>query len=108
VTYNFENSDTNYRNGDALHLDLAVSKFLSEDLHLGLVGFAYKQISDDEGAPEILGGFRSETYGLGPQIGYTFNSDKRPIYANLRAYREFETKNRTEGSAAYLTLSIPF
>lgn len=108
ATYNFENPDTDYRNGNSIHLDLAASKYVSEELHLGLVGFAYKQVTDDEGAPEILDGFRSETYGIGPQIGYTFASGSGPIYANLRAYKEFETENRTEGAAAYLTLSIPF
>lgn len=108
ATYNFENSDTDYRNGNSIHLDWAASRYLSEQLHMGLVGFAYKQVSDDEGAPPALDGFRSETYGIGPQIGYTFNSANGPIYANFRAYREFEVQHRTEGTAAYLTLSLPF
>ncbi len=108
LTYNFENSDTDYTNGEALHLDWAVSKFVSDKLQVGAVGFAYKQISDDKGAPPILDGFRSETYGIGPQIAYSGEIDGRPFYASLRAFKEFETKNRTEGFAAFLTLSISF
>ena len=60
LTYNFENPDTNYQNGESIHLDWAVSKFVSETWQIGAVGFAYKQISDDKGAPAILNGFRSE------------------------------------------------
>lgn len=108
LTYNFENSDTDYTNGEAIHLDWAVSKFVSEKWQIGAVGFAYKQISDDEGAPEILDGFRSETYGIGPQLAYSGEISGRPIYASLRGYKEFETKNRTEGYAAFLTLSVSF
>jgi len=108
LTYNFENSDTDYTNGEAVHLDWAVSKFVSEKWQIGAVGFAYKQISDDEGALEILDGFRSETYGIGPQIAYSGEIGGRPVYASLRAYNEFEVENRTEGVAAFLTVSLSF
>lgn len=108
VTYNFENSDTNYTNGESIHLDWGVSKFLTEAWQIGAVGFAYKQISDDEGAPDILDGFRSETYGIGPQFAYSGTMGGQVLYASLRAYHEFETENRTEGNAAFLTLSLSF
>ncbi len=108
LTYNFENSDTDYTNGEAVHLDWAVSKFVSEQWQIGLAGFAYKQISDDDGAPEILGGFRSETYGIGPQFAYSGEINGRAIYASLRAYKEFGVENRTEGYAAFLTISLSF
>lgn len=38
-TYNWENHDTNYKNGTSGHLDWAASQFLSESFHLGLVGY---------------------------------------------------------------------
>lgn len=109
LTFNFENPDTDYTNGTSVHLDLAGSRFLSEQLHVGIVGFAYKQISDDSGGLSArLDGFRSETYGIGPQIGYTFNVNKCPVYTNIRGYWEFAAENRTEGGAAYLTLALSF
>ncbi|WP_319546651.1 transporter [Ruegeria conchae] len=108
LTYNFENPDTDYTNGESIHLDWAVSKFVSEKWQIGAVGFAYKQISDDDGAPEILEGFRGETYGIGPQVAYSGEVNGKPIYASLRAYHEFETQNRTEGTAVFLTLSFAF
>ncbi|MBE1284476.1 MAG: phenol degradation protein meta [Rhodobacteraceae bacterium] len=108
VTFNFKNTDTNYTNGASLHLDWALSKFVSDAWQVGGVGFAYKQISDDKGAPLALGGFRSETYGIGPQIAYSGELGGRPVFASLRAYKEFETENRTEGYAGFFTLSLPF
>lgn len=108
LTYNFENSDTDYTNGEAIHIDWAISKFVSEKWQLGAVGFAYKQFSDDKGAPDILEGFRSETYGIGPQIAYSGEIGGRAVYASLRAYHEFDTQNRTEGDAAFFTLSFAF
>jgi hypothetical protein len=108
LTFNFDNPDTDYTSGTSLHPDWAVSRFLSEQLHLGLVGFAYKQLSDDSGGlSDQLGGFRSETFGFGPQIGYTFNADSRPVYANLRGYWEFAVENRTKGGGAFQSLAVP-
>jgi hypothetical protein len=40
-TYNFENNDTNYKNGVDSHIDWAASKFLNEQLHVGVVGYYY-------------------------------------------------------------------
>jgi len=108
VTFNFENSDTNYTNGTALHLDLAASRFVSETVHVGIVGFAYQQIAADKGQAAILGDNKSSTFGIGPQIGVFLGSPERPSYLNLRGFWEFETDNRVEGANLYLTLSIPF
>ena len=50
LTYNFENEDTNYQNGVDSHIDLAASQFLNEQLHIGLVGYIYYQLSGDSGS----------------------------------------------------------
>ena len=41
-TYNWENKDTQYKNGNDAHLDWAASQFFSEQLHAGLVGYFYQ------------------------------------------------------------------
>jgi hypothetical protein len=107
LTYNFKDPDTDYRNGIDAHLDVGVSRFLSEQLHVGLAGFAYQQLSDDSGQPDVLGAFKSQTFGVGPQIGYTFKARDRAIFTNLRGYWEFDSRNRTEGSSAILTVNFP-
>lgn len=107
-TYNFENTDTDYTSGIDSHLDLATSRFVTDSLFIGAVGYAYVQLTPDDGQPEASGNFESSVYALGPQIGYNFDTDGRQIYTNLRVYYEFDAKNRVEGTAAYLTFNIPF
>jgi hypothetical protein len=105
VTYNFQNNDTNYRNGVDSHLDVAVAQFLSPKMFVGLVGYAYYQLNGDGGAGATLGDFKSRTFGIGPQFG-TFLGERR-IYFNIKGYYEFEAKNRPEGWNAWLTVLIP-
>jgi Putative MetA-pathway of phenol degradation len=69
-TYNFENPHTHYQNGVNMHLDIGTSRFVTKQLQLGLVGYAYKQISCDSGAGNRLGCFEVQVFGVGPQIGY--------------------------------------
>ena len=106
-TYNFENPDTDYHNGASAHLDWAASQFLSETLHIGLVGYFYEQLSGDSGTGAKLGDFKSSTYAVGPQAGWFFQVGDTTWYSNLKGYYEFETQNRPKGWNAWLTLSIP-
>lgn len=50
ATYNFENKDTHYRNGIDGHIDWGASQFLSEQVHVGLVGYFYHQLTGDSGS----------------------------------------------------------
>ena len=43
-TYNFKNPDTQYQSGIDFHFDWGVSQFLSKQVFVGLVGYAYQQI----------------------------------------------------------------
>ncbi len=106
-TYNFENTDTDYQNGIDAHLEWGASQFLSEQLHLGLVGYFFYQITGDSGSGAELGDFKSRVNGLGPQVGYTFNMGDKQAYLNLKGYWEFNANNRPEGWNSWLTLSIP-
>jgi hypothetical protein len=107
LTYNFENPDTDYQNGIDLHLDWGASQFLSEQWHVGLVGYIYYQITGDSGDGAILGDFKSRVYSIGPQVGYIFKIGERQAYLNLKGYWEFGAENRPEGWNAWLTLVLP-
>ena len=107
ATYNFENHDTDYRNGIDGHIDWGASQFLSEQVHVGLVGYFYHQLSGDSESGARLGDFESRVNGIGPQIGYLFKVGERQGYINFKGYHEFDNKNRPEGWNAWLTLSIP-
>lgn len=107
VTYNFENPDTDYQNGVSSHLDWGASQFLSEKVHVGLVGYFYYQVGDDSGSGAQLGDFKSRVYAIGPQVGFLFQLGGRQAYLNLKGYQEFDAKNRLEGWDTWLTLSLP-
>ena len=69
VTYNWENTDTNYKNGVGSHLDLALSQFLSENWEVGVVGYVYYQLTSDSGSGDKVGVFKSRIASVGPEIG---------------------------------------
>ena len=105
-TYNFTNPDTQYKNGVDFHLDWGASQFLSKQLLVGLVGYAYDQISCDSGAGNRVGCFESRVFGVGPQIGYIIPLGEWQGYLNLKGYGEFDGKNRPDGWNVWLTFAI--
>jgi hypothetical protein len=66
ITYNFKNPDTQYQSGVDFHFDWGVSQFLSKQVFVGFVGYAYQQITDDSGQAAVLGGI-GEVSGYAPQ-----------------------------------------
>jgi hypothetical protein len=107
-TKNFENKDTSYTNGTSAHLDWAASQFFSEQVHAGLAGYFYNQLSGDSGAGATLGDHKSRVNGIGPQVGYFFPVGGRQWYVNAKAIAEWGAQNRAEGWNFWLTVAIPF
>jgi hypothetical protein len=105
-TYNFKNPDTQVQSGVDFHFDWGMSKFLSKQVFVGLVGYAYQQITDDIGGHPILGGFRSRVLGIGPQFGYIFPIGDMQGYLNIKGYGEFDAENRPHGWNTWLTFAI--
>jgi hypothetical protein len=106
LTYNFINPDTQYQNGVDFHLDWGASQFLSKQLQVGLVGYAYQQLSCDSGAGNQVGCFESRVFGVGPQVGYILPLAEWQGYLNLKGYKEFGAENRPEGWNVWLALSL--
>lgn len=105
-TYNFKNQDTQYQSGIDFHFDWGASHFLSKQVFVGLVGYAYQQITDDFGQNPILGGFRSRVLGVGPQLGYIFPVGDLQGFLNVKGYGEFDAANRPSGWNTWLTFAI--
>jgi len=101
-----QNTHTNYQNGIDAHIDWAASKFLWKDLHVGLVGYYYQQLTADRGQPFAFGDFKSRVAAVGPQIGYLFPAGHVQGYINLKCYREFAVENRPEGWNTWVVLSF--
>lgn len=107
ATYNWENKQTNYKNGIDSHLDWSISQFLSQQWQIGIAGYVYYQLTGDSGSGDKVGAFKSQVTAVGPQIGYVFNIGAKQAYINLRAYKEYWAKNRVEGYATIATISLP-
>jgi hypothetical protein len=105
-TYNFKNPDTQYQSGVDFHFDWGASHFLSKQVFVGLVGYAYQQITDDFGQNPVLGGFRSRVLGVGPQVGYIFPIGDMQGFLGLKGYGEFDGANRPSGWNTWLTFAI--
>src|SRR4051794_8549294 len=69
LTYNSRNIHTDIQSGIDAHVDFAASKFLCKDLHVGLVGYYFQQLTGDRDQPFDLGDFRGCVAAAGPQIG---------------------------------------
>jgi hypothetical protein len=111
-TYNLINTSTNYQNGVDFHLDWGASQFVTKQLQLGLVGYLYDQVSGDSGSGDRVGSFESRVIAVGPQIGYILPLGKvdglgdLQGYLNVKAYGEFDARDRPSGYDVWLTFAI--
>jgi hypothetical protein len=106
LTGNFVNPSTDYQNGIDWHLDWGASQFLTKEWQAGIVGYFYRQLTPDRGAPPILGANESQVMGIGPQIGYLFPVGNMQGYLNLKAYWEFDARRRADGWNTWITFAI--
>ncbi|WP_188862931.1 SphA family protein [Marinobacterium nitratireducens] len=107
ITFNGENEDTNYESGDEFHIELAAARSFASGWTLGLQGYHYDQISADKGGAAVLGDFEGEVSGFGPAVAWAGPVGGRPINLEARYFHEFDAKNRLEGDALLLNLTIP-
>ncbi len=115
---NEKNKDTDYRTGDEFHIDATVAQYFSESFGIGVVGYYYKQMTDDE-SPNLdlidannpfLGlpaadGYRSEGAGMGPALMW---SPAKNFQIIAKWITEFGAENRFEGDWGFLSANIKF
>ena len=71
-TVNGENFATNYDTGNELHVDVALSQYLSKQLSIGVIASHYQQITGDSGSGARLGAFEGRVTAVGGTLGYSF------------------------------------
>ena len=106
-TFNGENEDTKYETGTEFHLEAALFYNFSPKFSIGLNGYHYDQLTGDSGAGAALGDFKGRVSALGPGLSGTFQVGPAPVSVSLRYFHEFNAKNRLEGDAGWLTISLP-
>jgi hypothetical protein len=106
-TFNGENPATDYRTGTELHVEGAVMQHVSKDFAIGAAGYYYRQVTGDSGPGAVLGPFKGEVAAIGPNLTYNFQLGTVPVFTSVRWLHEFDAKNRLEGDAGFLTVTIP-
>jgi hypothetical protein len=107
ITTSRENTATKYRTGNEFHVEGAVTQNFGPQFSLGVVGYYYEQLSGDSGPGASLGAFKGRVTALGGSVGYNFKLGELPVSARVKVYREFDVKNRLEGTAGFFSLSMP-
>jgi hypothetical protein len=111
VDVNTENEATDYYSGAMAHLDIAVTKSLTEQFSAGVIaGFLY-QFEDDDStfADTRPDGFKGRSVAIGPVVKYKAKFDSgREVDFSLSWATELEVKNRLEGDAVYFNISGKF
>ena len=113
--FNTENSDSpygDYKSGQEFHFDYAVGYKVS-NWNLGVAGYYYKQITDDEingekaTFPAFLGfdeGFKGQTFAVGPAVKYNYKN----MSFTLKYLWETAVEHRPEGSDLWFKFAYAF
>ena len=94
-----------------LHLDGSVQQLLPVGpgfLGVGAEAFYVKQVSNDNGGPAFLGGFKGRTSGIGPVLTYILPRGKEVLVAELRWLSETSVKIRLKGDYIWLKVVYQF
>jgi hypothetical protein len=109
LDFNTRNPKTDYHSGTLFHLDVAATKNVTPELGLGLIFSMLYQIEDDSGGlARRLGGFRGQSFAVGPIARYAFRLGRSEFNATLSWAPEFAVRNRTQGHAFLFTLAGAF
>jgi hypothetical protein len=110
IDVNTENEDTDYYSGAMAHLDLAVTKSVTENLQLGIIAGVLHQFEDDDSAfADTRDGFKGRSVAIGPLIKYKAKfSEEREVDFSLSWAHELEVENRMEGDAVFFNVSGKF
>lgn len=106
-----ENHDTDYQNGDVVHLDGTVAQHLP--LFGGFVGiganaFYYQQVTGDTGSGASLGSFQGRAVGVGPVLSYARKLGKAEFAAEIKWLPELDVENRLKGDYLWVKLGFVF
>jgi hypothetical protein len=104
---NGENPDTDYRSGNAFHVDLSISKNITEEFSVGVLAGYYEQVSGDSGEGNGIGPFKGRVTAVGATVGYDFTIGGTPVSTRVKVLREVDVENRPQGTIALFTVAFP-
>lgn len=102
-----ENDATNYQSGVVFHMDWAIGKHFGA-WEIGVQGNLVEQFTDDSGSGAQLGGFRMESFGIGPAVSYTAMVRNSPLTINAKWIPDISATNTFEGDVVMASLAFVF
>ncbi len=91
--FHFERGDDDYRKGDDFHFEWGFGKNMN-DFDFGLVGYGQMEMSNGDDAEE------DSVWAVGAEVCYK-------SFLSLRALKEYEAEDKTEGWLTCLTVVMP-
>lgn len=104
-TYNFENSATDYKDGQELIFDYALGWGLGNGFIAGVGGYFYQQITDDQQNGDTVDDARGRAFAVGPDVRY---DSGKGWFISAKYSREMAVRNRAEGDALWIKAVMPF
>jgi hypothetical protein len=110
VLFNRENPDSDYTTGNEFHLDLMLAQYLSASVGLGLTGYWYEQLTDDDGdVPAVLGveeGFPSNGIGFGPALMKSQRFCGQDVTFIVKWLHDLDNENRFDGDLMMASFAL--
>ncbi|MFJ3524779.1 transporter [Pseudomonas sp. NPDC090203] len=103
--FNRRNPDTDYRSGQELHVDYAVGWGLGNGWVLGVGGYMLRQTTDDRQDGHTIEDNKGRAFAIGPSVKYT---SKDGWFLTAKWESETQVRNRAQGDAYWLKLTVPF
>jgi hypothetical protein len=109
LTFDTENTATNYQNGVLSDLEATAIKRFKGGAGIGVIGSWIEQLNDDTGpTADTVHGFSGRAFGVGPIVTYSTELGKHHLDFNARWVHEFENRNRVEGDLFAFSASFKF
>jgi hypothetical protein len=108
---NTENSATQYKSGNYIHLDTSVQQIIplgSGYANIGAEAWYFEQLTCDSGAGATLGCFKGRTAGIGPVLGYIQPIGNEKLIFEFKWLPELDTQNRLKGDYLWLKMVYTF
>lgn len=102
--FNFRNPDTDYRSGQEAHADYSTGWGFGNGWVVGVGGYIYRQVTDDNQNGDTVDDNKGRAFAIGPSIKY---SDASGWFVTAKWQQEEAVRNRAEGDAYWLKLTIP-
>lgn len=103
-TYNFRNDDTDYRDGKELIVDYSVGWGVGGGWTLGVGGYYYQQLTNDEHNGASVADNKGRAVAFGPSVRY---DSGKGWFITAKYQDEMAVRNRADGAAFWVKAVFP-